>query len=488
MTRLARHRTAMRRTDLSRPIRLALQHQLLTTDRTLFDYGCGRGDDIKRLEHQGYSVAGWDPHHRPDTERLHADVVNLGYVVNVIEDLAERMDTLRAAWELTKRVLVVSARLEDERDLAHVAPLRDGWVTRRGTFQKFYEHEELGAWIDQGLGTQSVAAGLGSYYVFRDATERETYLASRFRRAVRLPSRRLSDRAFEENRDILQPLMTFVEQRGRIPDLTELPHATELLERFGSLRRAFRIVLLVTDDQGWEHVRRERSVDLLVHIALARFHGRPRWSELPDPLQRDVRAFFSNYKAACVQADRLLFATGNADAVQFAMRASSAGKRTGNGLYVHESALSEVPALLRVYEGCARALVGTVEGATLIKLHRGEPCVSYLSYPDFDTDPHPALSTSVVCELRDRRVRVLRYEGRANPPILHRKEEFVTNDYPQVGKFRRLTAAEERAGLFEQPEMIGTLGGWVGVCADAGVQIKGHRVIRGSAPTAGGPS
>ena len=48
-----------------------------------------------------------------------------------------------------------------------------------GTFQKFFEHEELGAWIDQALGTQSVAAGLGSYYVFREATERETYLASR---------------------------------------------------------------------------------------------------------------------------------------------------------------------------------------------------------------------------------------------------------------------------------------------------------------------
>lgn len=468
----------MRRGEFSRPIRLALQHELLAPSRSFFDYGCGRGDDLARLETLGCSVAGWDPYHRPNTPRTPADVVNLGYVVNVIEDSDEREATLRSAWGLAKSVLVVSARLEDERDLAHVAPLRDGWVTRRGTFQKFFAHDELGAWIDSVLGCHSVAAGLGTYYVFREADERESYLASRFRRRMRLPTRRVSDRAFEENKDVLRPLMSFVEQRGRVPDITELANAQDLLERFGSLRRAFRVILLVTDNEGWEKVKRERAVDLLVHLALMRFHGRPRWSDLPEHLQRDVRAFYSNYKAACAQADRLLFATGNPDAIQLAMRAAGVGKRTGNGLYVHESALSEVPALLRVYEGCARALVGTVEGATIIKLHRGDPCVSYLSYPDFDSDPHPALTASVVCELRDRRARVLRYDQRENPPILHRKEEFVSLEYPGRAKFARLTASEELAGLYNDPSVIGTQEAWLRACSNAGVAVNGHRVVR----------
>src|SRR5690606_30149645 len=116
-------------------------------------------------------------------------------------------------------------------------------------------------------------------------------------------------------------------------------------------------------------------------------------------------------------------------------------------LYVHTSALSEAPALMRVYEGCARALVGTVEQATLVKLHRGDPVVSYLSYPDFDRNPHPALAQSVVCDLRERRFRVDDYSGRLNRPILHRKELFVGASYPSRSKFERLTKAEERAGL-----------------------------------------
>ena len=36
-------------------------------------------------------------------------MVNLGYVVNVIEDPSERAEALRLAWKLTRQVLVVAA-------------------------------------------------------------------------------------------------------------------------------------------------------------------------------------------------------------------------------------------------------------------------------------------------------------------------------------------------------------------------------------------
>lgn len=158
----ARHRTAMRRDHLSRPIRLALTHEVLTPTRTIFDYGCGRGDDLRGLAALGFQASGWDPAHRPSAERRPADVVNLGYVVNVIDDQLERADTLRRAWHLARHVLVISARLIDERDDAHIAPVRDGWVTRHGTFQKFFEHDELGTWIRATLGEDPVAASLGA--------------------------------------------------------------------------------------------------------------------------------------------------------------------------------------------------------------------------------------------------------------------------------------------------------------------------------------
>ena len=100
-------RTAIRRTSLSRPVALALDDGLIHHERTFFDYGCGRGDDLLRLHKMGIPVSGWDPAFFPDEERAPADVVNLGYVVNVIEDPDERIVVLAAAWELARKVLIV---------------------------------------------------------------------------------------------------------------------------------------------------------------------------------------------------------------------------------------------------------------------------------------------------------------------------------------------------------------------------------------------
>ena len=467
----------MRRDGMSRPIRLALLHEIISDDTTVFDYGCGRGDDITRLARRGIKAGGWDPHHKPNAKRQLANVINLGYVLNVIEDPIEREQTLRQAWKLARNVLVVSARLDYELDDAHVAAFGDGWVTKQGTFQKFFTHEELGEWVGALLGEPPVAAGPGIYYVFRNTDDRERYLASRFRRPVALPRSRPSDEDYQQHQAILDPLIDFVGERGRLPAAHELETTAELEDAFGSLRRAFRVVLWVTDREAWDLVRKERSVDLLVHLALARFHGRSRFSDLPDELQRDIRAFFRNYKRACEEADRLLFATANKDAVLLACRASGVGKLTPTAVYVHQSALNDLPALLRVYEGCARALAGTVEGANVIKLFRDEPKVSYLVYPDFDKDPHPALHEAVRCDLGDQEVRARDYRDFRNPPILHRKEMLVSTQYPGYAKFVRLTKAEEAAGLYERPELIGTCAGWRSALESAEMELRGHRLF-----------
>src|SRR5262245_50442809 len=100
----------MARVDLSRPVAMALEEGLLPPGTTFFDYGCGRGGDLERLAALGYDAAGWDPAHYPEGELRPSDVVNLGYVVNVIENPAERVQVLRRAWDLTRNVLVVAAR------------------------------------------------------------------------------------------------------------------------------------------------------------------------------------------------------------------------------------------------------------------------------------------------------------------------------------------------------------------------------------------
>ena len=93
--------------------------------------------------------------------------------------------------------------------------------------------------------------------------------------------------------------------------------------------------------------------------------------------------------------------------------------------YIHESALPHLAPPLRIFEGCARGYIGRIEGANLIKLSRREPKVSYLSYPDFENDPHPALAGSVTVHFQTFKVRFHDYRDRRNPFILHRKETFL---------------------------------------------------------------
>ena len=104
-------------------------------------------------ERPGFEAAGWDPHHAPLTPQVAAEVVNLGYVINVIENPAERADTLRSAWDLAGELLIVSARLRDE--LARLSGAAseegDGTRTATGTFQKFYTQVEFREWVDDTL-------------------------------------------------------------------------------------------------------------------------------------------------------------------------------------------------------------------------------------------------------------------------------------------------------------------------------------------------
>ena len=126
--------------------------------------------------------------------------------------------------------------------------------------------------------------------------------------------------------------------------------------------------------------------------------------------------------------------------------ASPIGKKTPEALYVHATAIDQLPPALRVFEGCARAYIGRVEGANIVKLNRLEPRISYLSYPDFENDPHPPLMQSLGVHLQTFRVRTRNYANIRNPPILHRKETFLPPEHPLRAKFARLTAAEESKG------------------------------------------
>lgn len=450
------------------------------------DYGCGRGGDVRRLLEAGYDCSGWDPVHRPEGDRRPAAVVNLGYVVNVIEDPGERVETLRRAWSLAEQVLVVSGRLVDERPARAGPDHADGVLTRLGTFQKFFEQQELRAWIDGCLDVHSVAAAPGIFYVFRSPEDRSRFAAARFRRQAAAPRLQLSDRLAAEHRHLLDALSAFLLQRGRQPETGELSEEGRIIDALGSMRRAQRLLMTLSDAGTWNAVRHGRSEDLLLYLALARFDVRPRMSELPSDIQGDVRAFFGSYAAACRQADDLLFALGRQDVLDEAARAAPFGKLLPTALYVHVDEMGGQPLTLRLYEGCARAILGTVDGATIVKLRRDEPKVSYLCYPGFDRDAHPELTESVSVHLQTFRMRTRRYLESSNPPLLHRKETFLPEGHPLRSRFAKLTAAEERAGLLDDTASIGTRTGWRQALDEGGYEVRGHRLIRKAPQVASG--
>ena len=483
---IARHKTALIRSDLSRPLRVALSDDLLGESGTLMDYGCGRGGDVARLSDAGLDCVGWDPVHAPEGQRRLSSVVNLGYVINVIERIDERRETLRSAWALTQDVLIVSARLVDEQPARPVARMEDGVVTRLGTFQKFFEQHELKVWIDQVLDAQSVAAAPGVFYVFRHADARASFLARRFRRVNASPRIRVSDRLVSQHRDLLDSLAQFLVERGRLPVHEELACHDRLVVALGSVRRAHRLLLGASDPAAWEAVREARTEDLLVYLALAKFEGRPRFGELPMDMQRDVKAFCGSYADACDVADRLLFSLGQPDRLAEAVAAARIGKLLPTALYVHVDAVAELPMLLRLYEGCGRAALGSVDGATLVKLRRDEPKLSYLCYPGFERVAHPALVESVSMHLQTLRVRTRHYASSPNPPILHRKEAFLPASHPLRARFARLTRAEEKSGLLDDTACIGNMLGWRAALRSAGRDVVGHRLVPTRGPHKGG--
>ena len=479
-TSIPRHKTALLRRQLSRPIRLALDQEIISASTTIFDYGCGRGSDLKHLTAQGITCNGWDPMHRPDAAREPADVVNLGYVINVIETADERAASLREAWKLTLGVLLVTARLRLEELGANLVRYQDGFLTSRGTFQKFYDHSELRSFIDSTLDVSSVPAAPGVFYVFRSADDHQSFLARQYRRRLSTPKLRESDRLFDTHRSLFEPVLGFAGDRGRLPTPDELPEVVALFETVGTPQRALNIIRRVLGPEAWQAIRQQRTEDLLVYLALSRFAGRPRLSGLPVELQRDVLALFSTYRAACAAADDLLFSAGDQELLNTVCRTAPVGKLTPTALYTHESAVDELPAILRVYEGCARGYVGHVEGANIFKLHRWKPQVSYLSYPRFDRDAHPALAGTLVVPLRTFHIKYRDYTDSDNPPILHRKEEFVSDDHPLKSRFERLTRQEQRRGLYDLRVPIGTTDDWSRVLRFHRVMIRGHRVYKAS--------
>lgn len=491
-----RHKTAITRYVLSVPMKALARHGLLDGSCLVFDYGCGKGDDLKLLKANGIPAAGWDPHYHPNAPKVPADIVNLGFVINVIENPTERIEALQSAFSLSRKILVVSAMLTGQGNPANAMPYGDGVRTRKGTFQKYFAQPELKSFIESVLREEAIAVGPGLFYVFRDKLEEQRFLAGRQRTRMgvaairgeipvygRTPKERATD-VYREHRELLDRLRESCIELGREPHPDELPSEliTEIQRRFGSAKRAMKVLWIVHDREELEAVRKCRINDLSVYFALNIFNGRTRYQTLPSELQRDVRAFFGSYKNAQATATELLFSAGKPEVIADACRgAADAGfgfLEDGHSLQLHSSLVERLPPVLRAYVGCAARLYGDIDSADLVKIHIQSGKLSLLLFDDFLGKALPELRTRIKINMRKQDIEFFEYGEDHQPQLLYLKSRYMANDQQGFDEQLNFDRQLLSLGLFDFRGFGPSPEEFYGALHANGFRIDGFRLLR----------
>ena len=396
---------------------------------SVFDFGCGRGDDLRLLTEMGIPAAGWDPVFRPDEEHQSADIVNLGFVLNVIENVDERRKTLKLSFSLARKVLVVSVMLGYRAHLAKFATHKDGVRTQRDTFQKYYTQDEFRTYIEDALDTNAIPVAAGICLVFRSPVDEQLFLLARqqVRRQWHLMRREPNSEAIagmvDDHRAQIDAYWRMALELGRPPTEEECPAALSLVRLVGSWRRAHEWVARFFSPEELEAAAIARQEDLLVYFALAHFGRRRAYTELPSRLQRDVRVFFGNVTRARGAGKRALYAVADSErlleAALFCHDELGIGKLDGSHhLTFHQSLLAECLPLVRIYVGCALTLFGDAGAVDLIKVHLQSSKVTFLIYDDFENGTPPKLVERIKVDLARLRVDFFDYTVQFSPQPL----------------------------------------------------------------------
>ena len=456
--RVDRHKTALVRGDLSKPVKTLLEYGVLKKGTTVFDYGCGLGTDIEGLRALGYNSNGWDPVYRPDAAKLQADVVNLGFVLNVIEDPAERLEALVSANQLANRLLVVSALVRHTVDVETADRLQDGVLTKLNTFQKFFEQTELQQYIEDALEATAIPVSLGVFYVFRDPIDQQDFLAARSRRGIdwtRINARLASlakasketknELFYREHQTIFDGYWRQLLIRGRRPLPTEFDLWADMRQEIGPPGQVERFLFSRNGVADYAAAQAARNDDLRVYLAKANLKKKVPFSHLSPGLREDMKCFFGKYPAALEEGRELLFAAGDIDEIELACEALDKGWQDEQALYLHRGLLNDLPPILRAFVGCAEVLYGDAHQADLLKLHRASGKVTFLVYDDCFSKPLPELRERIKVNLRTGWTEVFDHSGQGQ--LLYFKERFFAPDHPDQAKWRRCSKKLQSFGL-----------------------------------------
>ena len=444
---IERHKTAIPRSAVSAPVYLLQSGGVITNDTTVLDYGCGQGHDVEALKNAGISANGWDPHFAPNRSNLEeADVVNLGFVLNVIEDTAERVEALEKAFGYARQCLAVSVMLIGRGDLSNSRPYKDGFITSRNTFQKYYTQSEFREFLCETLGTEAIAAGPGIFFVFKDEVAEQRFLFRRqvgFRHPVAQTPRRTTPKKTTNKNNTVTPkdkiivgeIADTIREIGRHPDEGEL--SISLKKRISNSKRSLpfliNLALQELDADELESAAAERAEDITLFFALNAFGQRAPYRELPSELQRDVRAFFGSHQRAIAEGRALLFSIGNEERLQedAAEAVKSGIGRLDDGKFQFNARdLPRLPVTMRGYVAVGQRLAGDLSDATLFKIHIPSKKLTALYFPDFDASPLPRLEKRVKIEFPAFDVQMIDHTAQGQVKLLYLRSDFLPENHP----------------------------------------------------------
>lgn len=441
--KINREKTAIVRYELSAPMKALAKYGFLDGQYSIFDYGCGRGDDLRELEAHGLDALGWDPNFLPDANKVNAELVNIGFVVNVIEERNERVESLQGAWELTEKLLVVSAMLANEKYLEQFTPYKDGIITSRNTFQKYFNQSELKLFVELSLNDQAIAVSPGIFFVFKDKNLEQEFLQSRHRRkhswshkSKPLVSKKMGTQLLiSKHLGLFESFWQTCLMLGRCPVIDELENSQTLLEISGTTKKAFRLAKEYFDLKELEIAESMRREDLLVYFAVGLFGKRKAYKHQTSGTKRDIKAFFNTNANAQACASEILFQIADVEEIEIEclkahgyLPASSLDSECGapHSLTFHKKYMDLLSPLLRVYVCSALQLYGELDDIQLIKIHITSGKLTLLGFENFENSDRPRLKERVKIKMAEQDVDFFDYiEQREGLPILENKKQFI---------------------------------------------------------------
>ncbi|EGQ7815758.1 DNA phosphorothioation-associated putative methyltransferase [Vibrio parahaemolyticus] len=438
-----RHKTALVRHELSAPMKTLVKHGYLEGSHSIFDYGCGRGDDLRELEAHGLDALGWDPNFQPDNDRVSSDIVNLGFVLNVIEDQDERLEALLGAWDLSEKFLVVSVMLANESYIAQFKPYKDGVITSRNTFQKYYAQSEIKAYIERSLQEDAITVAPGIFYVFKDKLEEQQYLQSKYKRHHKwqqltspepVESKDKAKLLITQNQELFNAFWNTCLELGRIPANDEFEQSDEARELIGSHKKVFSLLQEMFDTKEFEQAEKSRKEDLLLYFAVGLFEKRKPYTQQPESLKRDIKALFDDYKTAINLATELLFSIADTELIneqcaKAHTQLSASLMNEGHSLIFHRDYIDDLPLLLRVYVTAGLQMYGELdEEIDLIKIHITSGKLTLTAYDDFEKSV-PFLVERIKIKMAEQDIDFFDYvDEERRPPFLNKHLLLTTAD------------------------------------------------------------